>query len=354
MRTGWLGVLVPAALLSCWIGPRGVVGQSCNGRELVLTGIQLEPTSVVATVEGVLSDERPLTADRYAVTVPQPGTYRFTFCEGEGFVGSADFDTWLCLFDESFQLLAEVDDSCGLRSELVLPLSPGSYYLAVSGFGTSAGNYTLAYFSEGAQPCLRCNDRCRMPSGSISPTDVPQTVSGSVGPTEADDYTVTVEADFNCTFTLCSNGGDASFDTWLCLLDEAGSAIEDSDNVCGLLPEISRFLAAGTYHVAVSGFGESAGAYTLAYYLVSFPYIRCDFNCDADPDLSDAVAILRHLFQGGAGSCCPQVEDCNTDGGLDLSDAVFLLNHLFLGGGTPLPPFPDCGGLDCQGNPSCS
>jgi len=65
---------------------------------------------------------------------------------------------------------------------------------------------------------------------------------------------------------------------------------------------------------------------------------RGDANDDGAVNLSDAVHILSHLFQGGPGAECRDAMDSNDDGALDLSDAVFALNWLFLGG--PAPPAP--------------
>jgi hypothetical protein len=71
----------------------------------------------------------------------------------------------------------------------------------------------------------------------------------------------------------------------------------------------------------------------------------CDFNADGNFDLSDPVALLNHLFLGGAAPPCGDqtlahpanvaLLDANADGRLDLSDAVFDLAFLFLGGPAP-------------------
>jgi hypothetical protein len=75
--------------------------------------------------------------------------------------------------------------------------------------------------------------------------------------------------------------------------------------------------------------------------------LPCDYNQDGVFDLSDPVALLNHLFLGGAPPPCGDrtvfdpsniaLLDCNGDGGVDLSDAVCKLSYLFLGGA---PPFP--------------
>jgi hypothetical protein len=54
-------------------------------------------------------------------------------------------------------------------------------------------------------------------------------------------------------------------------------------------------------------------------------------NGSGTVNITDAVAVLIRLFQGGASLACVDAADSNDDGRLDLSDAVYLLNHLFLG-----------------------
>ncbi len=83
---------------------------------------------------------------------------------------------------------------------------------------------------------------------------------------------------------------------------------------------------------------------------------RCDFNCDAQTDISDAIAGLGYLFSGGREACCAALEDCNGDSRGDLSDWVFLLRYLFGGGVPPSAPFPSCGTVDgetCASYPPC-
>ena len=75
-----------------------------------------------------------------------------------------------------------------------------------------------------------------------------------------------------------------------------------------------------------------------------------DSNGDNALDLSDAVYLLSHLFQGGLAAVLfcdpagPKEDDCadengdsNGDNALDLSDAIYLLGHLFQGGPAPVP-----------------
>jgi hypothetical protein len=90
-----------------------------------------------------------------------------------------------------------------------------------------------------------------------------------------------------------------------------------------------------------------------------FLFVRSDFNADASTDVSDAVALLLHLFREPLVSACLDAGDSNDDGSLDISDAIHTLQYLFLGGPPPAPPFPRCGpdetldALDCAASPHC-
>ena len=96
-----------------------------------------------------------------------------------------------------------------------------------------------------------------------------------------------------------------------------------------------------------------------------------DFNGDGSFDISDPVALLEHIFGGGAGPLCADgslthpmtlaLLDANASGEIDISDAVYVLGFLFQGGPTPL----NCGGdvtcpciltpgCDCPASPACT
>lgn len=75
------------------------------------------------------------------------------------------------------------------------------------------------------------------------------------------------------------------------------------------------------------------------------PFRRGDVNGDGAVDVSDAIAILGHLFLGMKEPSCLDASDINDDGAVVISDAVALVVHLFSDGG-PLPPPTDCVGLD--------
>ncbi|MEM7232318.1 MAG: lamin tail domain-containing protein [Planctomycetota bacterium] len=71
-------------------------------------------------------------------------------------------------------------------------------------------------------------------------------------------------------------------------------------------------------------------------------FVRADVNGDGILNISDAVGVLRVLFQGEALSC-EDAADSNDDGDLNLTDAVYALLYLFLGGDPPPAPYPGVG-----------
>ena len=86
---------------------------------------------------------------------------------------------------------------------------------------------------------------------------------------------------------------------------------------------------------------------------------RGDTDANGQLNLTDPVAALGFLFQGGSVPSCMDAADSNDDGQVNLTDAVYTLSHLFQGGTAPPAPFPDCGvdasedELDCLEFESC-
>ncbi|MBI4602133.1 MAG: choice-of-anchor J domain-containing protein [Planctomycetes bacterium] len=105
---------------------------------------------------------------------------------------------------------------------------------------------------------------------------------------------------------------------------------------------------------------DDCGAKATADHAIAFAapggkQVPMDTNQDGKQDLSDAIALLGHLFLGTVqvlpcGSTAAAVGpgdlgllDCNGDGKIDLSDAVCLLSFRFLGGPAPKTCIdPDC------------
>jgi hypothetical protein len=72
--------------------------------------------------------------------------------------------------------------------------------------------------------------------------------------------------------------------------------------------------------------------------------VRGDPNADRSIDISDALAILLDLFAGvPARAPCRDALDVDDSGILDTTDAVKLLRFIFQGGAAPPAPFPGAG-----------
>jgi CD109 antigen len=82
-------------------------------------------------------------------------------------------------------------------------------------------------------------------------------------------------------------------------------------------------------------------------------FVRGDSNRDLEVNLSDAVAALEFLFQGGQNMRCSDAADVNDDGQLDITDSIQLLNFLFRGGPSPAPPYPERGTDETEDFLSC-
>ncbi len=82
-------------------------------------------------------------------------------------------------------------------------------------------------------------------------------------------------------------------------------------------------------------------------------FIRGDANLDGGANVSDALAVLNHLFSDGFEPGCLDAADVNDSGVVDISDPVNLLNFLFGDEAPPLPPYPDPGTDPTPDETSC-
>jgi hypothetical protein len=88
-------------------------------------------------------------------------------------------------------------------------------------------------------------------------------------------------------------------------------------------------------------------------------FIRGDVDSDSLVQMSDAVAVMRHIYVPGSGMLgCLDACDVNDDGVLKMSDAIYTLRYLYLPGSpAPTAPFPGCGedptsdSLGCEEHP---
>jgi hypothetical protein len=125
-----------------------------------------------------------------------------------------------------------------------------------------------------------------------------------------------------------------------------------TDRSLGRVPDGAALLRSGLCPTPGAANADSAGCPGAPR------FIRGDADGSGRLQVSDAVAILIVLFQGG-GLGCLRAGDADDDGGVSLTDAVRVLGHLFLGGEALPPPFPGCGldatadDLGCRDFPGC-
>jgi hypothetical protein len=72
-------------------------------------------------------------------------------------------------------------------------------------------------------------------------------------------------------------------------------------------------------------------------------FVRGDSTGDGVLDLSDSLATLSYLFQGGSPPVCLDAADFNDDGRLDVADPIGGLWFLFQEGAAPAAPYPEPG-----------
>ena len=100
-----------------------------------------------------------------------------------------------------------------------------------------------------------------------------QTISSSLSSKlDTKRYRVDIPTTGDYEFSLCPfDGGNANWDTWLCLFDSSQRPVTDNDdfdyNSCDVQSKISIDLGSGVYYLQVSGYNkdDAFGDYTLAY-----------------------------------------------------------------------------------------
>ena len=270
------------------------------------------------------------------------------------------YDTYIQLFDDNCQLIAEDDDGGdGTNSRLARELQGGIYFVGVSSWAAGGGgSFTLLAQCEGGVGsfCDRCD------SGDLR---VGESVAGELGtsgctlpplgqPIEV--YLIRVTENFSGTISVSSDDFNPSVSLWNNFCDEVSFSDRCSNPASGACLDID--LEPGAYTVVVSSEDAgAAGAFAVAVtareVVKNSPGIfsRGDVDSSGLIDLTDAVQILNYLFQGGARPGCMETADVNNDTEVNLTDSVFLLTYLFLGGEPPTTPGPPGFGGGCGSDP---
>ena len=72
----------------------------------------------------------------YSIELAEAANVNISLCE-------STYDTGLGVFTADGVLVAASDDFCSFQSEITCQMPAGMYYIVVSGWGTSEGDYTL-------------------------------------------------------------------------------------------------------------------------------------------------------------------------------------------------------------------
>ena len=258
---------------------------------------------------------------------------------------TGDYDTYIQLYDENCQLLAQDDDGGdGLNSRLAMVDLPGGiYYIGVSSYATgAAGGFTLnAVCESGDNFCVQCR------VDTISPQ---QTLNGTLGISECtlppfeqliEVYAFQVDEFFEGRISVASD----NFDPSVALFNDLCDEVSFNDN-CGAGTEsacLNVSLEAGNYSIVVSSEEpRAAGGFslTLASTDETDVFSRGDGNGDGALELTDGIIVLNYLFTGGEAPGCMEAADSDNDAQISLTDAVLILSYLFQGGNAPALPGP--------------
>jgi len=197
----------------------------------------------------------------YRFQVGRTAKYRFSICGVNGDDVTPGMS--LCLLDSVGALLAKDDGSCTAGGEIVSNLDPGTFVIAVS--GPAGGMFHLRY---GLTPL--CDGRVvDFPAVGTSIGVRPTVITGSVSESLAAGRRFSLNESRHCVFSLCREGGSASFDSRLCLFNAEGKLVAEDDGHCGAASEIDQQLDPGSYVIAVSGDPGVSGSFSLAMFIAA-------------------------------------------------------------------------------------
>ena len=139
----------------------------------------------------------------YRIPVPSTPGYTYTFKTGCSDGATADFDTYLELFDNSCNLLTSDDDGCESNRSTVTwtstYTSAAYIYLKVKGYSGASGNFTLAY--------RRVDPTTNYTISTSSSPSAGGSTSGGGTYSSGQSCTVTASANSGYTFTNWTESG---------------------------------------------------------------------------------------------------------------------------------------------------
>jgi hypothetical protein len=206
----------------------------------------------------------------FSWTAGSSGDATITLCNASGDTKLAVYDGDVCPTAEP---IACNDDSCGLLSEVLVPVTAGNvYYIQVANFsagGGANGNLDISTAGGGCTTDDDCDCATAISGdGSFAFDTSNHTTSAnqdctSIGLDKW--YRWTAGSDGDVTFDLCGS----SFDTKLALHADGscggGGCIGSNDDSCGLQSSVTLngVLSGDTVRVQVGGYGTNSGTGTL-------------------------------------------------------------------------------------------
>lgn len=206
------------------------------------------------TEQGVL--EQPGDHDVFQIMVAESGSFVIGATSTDG-----RLDTYLRLYDSAGNLVAENDDfGSSYDSQLQIELEPGEYFVDVGAYADwGIGDYQvdvqvvepgLAPVTESQLVTLSDRGGARLQDEIVAAGEV---------------RSYTFEATVSGRMTIRTKRLSTGMDTMLTAYDSNGVELAFNDDWRGLKSRVRFMVQAGeTYHVEVSGYGDSVGSYRLA------------------------------------------------------------------------------------------
>jgi hypothetical protein len=261
-------VALLATVLAVVLGASRAAAQGCDSCAAP-AGALADPTGTCQIQSG--STDAACPSDFYTVNLEAGERYVFTLCDTTCTGATGDYDTRLILYDPACVEVDNVDDSCGLLSEITYDSTlAGTYVVEVTGFTPSnVGNYTLGWM----RVCF--DGDCSAPDGALAtPITDCQLLPDTLECGDVLAYSVALDAGQQYWFTFCGStcpGADAPFDSRLELWGPEGLLRASATNNCGDDAEIAydtdTASGAGTYCVRVMREAGAASDFTLGWYV---------------------------------------------------------------------------------------
>ena len=223
---------------------------------------------------------------------------------------TADFDTWIELYDASGISLASNDDGCSnYTSSLTWTATYGTQlatdiaYVKVRGYNSSkTGTFEMAYqWDDYVAPTIICETPPESDETLPAVTTSWATDAGTIASDACYVYEMTTVAGNIYTFKLgCDDTGDANddgvtaaFDSFLELYNSTGDWIQSDDDGCEEYRSTITWTATGTtYYIKVRGYNtNNYGTYLAAYKYAAAPH------CETPPANDLTLTAATTSFQ---------------------------------------------------------